>query len=59
MLAVSGLGKCIMYIQYLEVVSYLFSLTISIVNIGQDKINPAHTITEEHGVFTVLLFVNL
>lgn len=48
-----------MCIQYLEVVSYLFSLTIFIVNIGQDKINPAHSVTEEHRVFTVLLFVNL
>lgn len=42
-----------------EVCSYLFSFTIFIVNIGQDKINPAHSITEEHWVFTLLLFVNL
>lgn len=42
-----------------EVVSYLFSFTIFIINIGQDKINPSHSITEEHRVFTVLLFVNL
>lgn len=48
-----------MCIQYLEVVPYLFSLTIFIVNIGQDKINPAHSVTEEHRVFAVLLFVNL
>lgn len=39
--------------------SYLFSLAIFIVNIGQDKINPALSITEEHRVFTVLLFVDL
>lgn len=40
--------------KYLEVVSYLFSLTIFILNVGQDKINPSYAITEEHRVFTVL-----
>ena len=52
-------GKSNLYTQYLEVIPYLFSLTIFIINIGQDKINPAQSITEEHWVFTVLLFVNL
>lgn len=42
-----------------HIVSYLFSLTISVVHVGQDKINPAHSVTEEHRVFAVLLFVNL
>lgn len=41
------------------VVSYLFSLTIFIFNIGQDKVNHTLSISEEHRVFTVLLFVNL
>lgn len=39
--------------------SYLFPLIIFIVNIGQNKIDPAHSITEEHGVLTVFLLVNL
>jgi len=42
-----------------KVVSYLFSLSIFVFIIGQDKINHTHSITEEDGVFAVLLFVNL
>lgn len=40
-------------------VSYLFSLIVFIVDIRQDKINSAHSISEEYRVFTLLLFVNL
>ena len=47
------------YVQYQEVTSYLFPLTIFVVNVGQDKIHPALSITEEHRVFTLLLLVNL
>lgn len=59
MLLVSEEPKCNLFIHCSDVVSYLFSLTISVVHVGQDKINPAHSVTEEHRVFAVLLFVNL
>lgn len=46
-------------LHYWERPSYLFSFTIFFVNVGQDKIHPAHPIAEEHRVFAVLLFVDL
>lgn len=55
----SSLERKLQRLHYLEVYSYLFSFTIFIVNVGQDKIDPAHSIAEEHRVFAVLLFVDL